>query len=502
MKVKKFIPVILAYISIVFICVSFASCGNEADVSGGGGNNDPEGGTQSGRTAEEAALGDIPEENYNGHEFKILISINSLAAVWNDFHAENETGDVINDAIYKRNRYVEDKYNIKISDTEAPPTEDEVNRPDTQKAIKNFVQSGDYAYDAFMLTGYAASELALGGFLMDMNNMNPIDLTKPWWDQKANADLMLKNKMFYTTGDISNVTNQATFAIMFNKKMLSDYGLESPYDFVKSGEWTYSKLNEMCVDVSADLNGDGKYNFDDRYGALIWGDTMLAAVNSIGEKCVQVNNNGELELALNNERVLSAFNNFTELAFDKIRSFQYQNNGDWSDVKSTAMFENGQALFYLKTMQMSLLLRAMETDFGILPYPKLDKSQQNYYSTVSSWDSGFICVPAVQEDEYRTAAILEALAAESANTVKPAYYDLSLKGKYARDEESEEMLDLIFSSKTYDLGWFYRVGMYYAQMMYLNYNYDTNFASMYEKNYDAAVSDLNKINETFAGILN
>ena len=51
-----------------------------------------------------------------------------------------------------------------------------------------------------------------------------------------------------------------------------------------------------------------------------------------------------------------------------------------------------------------------------------------------------------------TGAVLEALSYESRQTVIPAYYEIALKGKYARDPESVEMLDLIFAGRIYDLG--------------------------------------------------
>ena len=101
----------------------------------------------------------------------------------------------------------------------------------------------------------------------------------------------------------------------------------------------------------------------------------------------------------------------------------------------------------------------------------------------------------------RTAAILEALAAESKYTLKPAFYDISLKGKMIRDEESEEMLDLIFDSKIYDLGWLYQIGGYNEEIMNLFRNRKSDFVSMYEKREAKALKDIDKINEAFDRIL-
>jgi len=174
---------------------------------------------------------------------------------------------------------------------------------------------------------------------------------------------------------------------------------------------------------------------------------------------------------------------------------------DWASVRADAMFENNQALFYLQIMELVVRLRAMEIDFGVVPFPKLDTAQQDYFSTVGSWHSGFICVPIGQEDPARTGAILEALAAESMYTLLPAYYDIALKGKYVRDEESEEMLDLIFSSKVFDLGWIYQIGGYNENIMNQLRQMRKEFVSMYERGLGRAERDMERINEAFENIL-
>jgi hypothetical protein len=113
-----------------------------------------------------------------------------------------------------------------------------------------------------------------------------------------------------------------------------------------------------------------------------------------------------------------------------------------------------------------------------------------------------MCVPVGQEDLSRTGSILEAMAAESMFTLKPAYYDIALKGKYIRDEDSEDMLDLIFDSKIYDLGWLYQIGGYNEEIMNLYRNRKTDFIFMYEKRETKAFIDIEKINAAFDEILN
>ena len=47
-------------------------------------------------------------------------------------------------------------------------------------------------------------------------------------------------------------------------------------------------------------------------------------------------------------------------------------------------------------------------------------------------------------------AVSEALAVESYKYVIPAYYDIILTSKIARDEESRDMIDIIYDGACYD----------------------------------------------------
>lgn len=63
-------------------------------------------------------------------------------------------------------------------------------------------------------------------------------------------------------------------------------------------------------------------------------------------------------------------------------------------------------------------------------------------------------------DEEITGLILEALVYESRYLLLPAYYDVNLKTKFARDDESSAMIDIILANRLYDLGDVYGWGEY------------------------------------------
>jgi ABC-type glycerol-3-phosphate transport system substrate-binding protein len=93
------------------------------------------------------------------------------------------------------------------------------------------------------------------------------------------------NKLFLVQGDLLIIDNDAMEAMIFNKALLRDHGLENPYEIVKKGEWTFEKLIEMSKDIAKDLNGDGTmYIKDDLFGCIVQADTSNSFFVSGGEK--------------------------------------------------------------------------------------------------------------------------------------------------------------------------------------------------------------------------
>ena len=440
----------------------------------------------------------VPDKDFGGKTFDILTAGN-----WNnewteiyDFQAEEEIGEPINDAVYKRNLTVEERFNVDIVEINNMGA-DKGGTGKGAKFIEKSVMASDFAYDAASIGAYDVSTLSYNNYLMDLASEVPyLDLSNPWWDQKANTDLAMKGKMFYTTGDISTIDNDCTFCILFNKNLLGTYDMEDPYQLVRDGKWTLDKFIEMASQVSQDLNGDSKYNENDLYGFCIWQDSMMGMINAAGEKFCTINAAGDLELTLNTARTNDMLTRYMELAYDRTISYSIFHSGDLIET----MFANDQVLFYSRYLCIIKKYRNMDTDFGLLPYPKYDEAQENYYQTVAPYGCSFICVPAVVEDVEMTGSVLEAMACESLYTVTPAYYDITLEGKQLRDNESAEMLDIILGNRVFDLGLFYQVGSYNEEIMNLFRNNKKDFVSMYEKHEKKALKKLDNINAAFAGV--
>ena len=335
--------------------------------------------------------------------------------------------------------------------------------------------------------------------LYDMNAIKGLDLTNSWWDQNANESLGIRGSVFFTAGEISPSRADAAFCILFNKKIANDYDIENPYDMVKNGTWTIENFASLCKQVTEDLNSDGTMNGDDRFGLLVLDDSVVGIINAAGERCCEIDENGDINLTIYNDTTVSALDKFFNIAYDTQYALTYQRIQSGREYEDY-LWNGDHGLFWTSYMKMVPRYRDMESDFGILPYPKFSETQDDYYSTIFPYISQFICVPVIQNDVSRTATVTEALGYYGEQIVKPAYYDVSLKGQAARDAESLDMLDIIFENLVYDIGYYYQVGPYNKQLIYMLRESDSNFASRYEAYRSAAETQISNINKAFSAI--
>lgn len=490
---KRTIALLLAC---AMLCPLFAACGKDSPDT-----------TSDSTTASTEATRDPNAPDFDADsigdisgDFNILVSGNYAR---NDFAAENGEGTAVQNAVYRRNVYMREKFNVNITNEDLIKFNSATGSGVGFTKLYTDYISGDKTYDAAMVGTYDVATLAYSGYIHDLNAIENLNLSKSYWDQKANEDLSIGGKMFYTTGDITIIDNMVTNAILFNKDMIKNYGLDNPYTLVEDNEWTLEKFGSLVKAVGEDKDQNGIYDSNDTYGLLTWNDAMLSILGASGEKICSINND-KLELTFYNERVVSLYDMWEDIVFDQAHSYNYQYNNvegkatptsSWDEAR-IRMFDSEQALFYTTLLTTVDKHRNSETDFGILPFPKYDSNQKDYGHAVSAFHCAFVCVPTLAASP-RVGAILEELAYQGKKLLTPAYYDQTLIGQYTRDEESAAMLDLIFATRVYDVGIYYTIGDYKTALSRL-YVTRSALSSLYDANLGQAEKKIDQINQVFA----
>lgn len=431
---------------ILLSCVACANSQNEENQTTTNGETEaPEAETTGGEML------DLPDVTYGGAEIKFVTRDESEWSTVEIFQ-EEESADPIPNAVYNRNLILEENYKVKII---------EYKTTDMVGTVKKASNADPTEYAAICGSLDQCSTLATNGSLAELSSLEYLNLEKSWWDSKAVSGLSIGNKVYCITGDLFKTDNDATFILMFNKTIQKNKNIKDLYTLVNNKEWTFDEMNTMIVDTTSQLDGDPKLEYNkDLLGLAMTGDVAYSLFYASG--CITTAKNADdiPEYALDINRVsdvVDSANRFYgnsnySLNMEKVNAAGVLKNG-------LECFGGGHAFFYGECLQCVIRLRGHDVDFGVIPYPMFDSAQKNYYSYMHK-TGGMVCIPKVlpEEEMNRSAVILEAMAYYSKQLLTPAYYEITLKTKAARDEESGPMIDMILESRVFDLAYVYNWG--------------------------------------------
>lgn len=403
---------------------------------------------------DEAALyaPDLPEVNYDGYAFRIITRDDSMHPYplhTRDIVAEEITGEGMNDAVYYRNLKIEEDYGFVIKMEAYSET---VNEHTPDETVRKSVLSNSDEYD--LLLGhmiYVGSMVTSNNVLLNWNLLPYVDFDKPYWNRNAYNAFSVGDKSYMALSDMCVSSNDNAHCMVFNKDLAEAYNVGSLYDLVYANEWTYDKFIEVIADVSNDMDGNGIYDEKDRYGYLLGGDSsminwMYAADCSVTRK----DENNIPYLALYSERTVSAY----EWLYNLMHTDDIYMTSSWVELDGVNMFSANQALIMSTQIAMFEHLRSMDSDFGVLPFPKFDAEQENYAHYVDG-HSTVMAIPKTVSDFERTGIFLEAISYEGFRQVLPVYYDVILTTKYMRDQDSKNMLEIVYNSRAFDFAYVY-----------------------------------------------
>ena len=382
---------------------------------------------------------DLPEKDFGGKDFRISTKRGTMYEI----DEEEETGDIIEDALYARNRRIEERFNIKIVPviTEAGDGNTHVNE------VRQSIMAADDAFDLSATYVFTTGPLVTDGCFLNWLNMPYNDLSKPWWIGGVNDKFRVGDAIYAATGDMCVSTLKLTYGVFYNRTRGADYDLnETIYDTIREGKWTIDKFIEMTRDVYVDVNGDGERSNTDFYGFTAEKATNLDVYTfAFDIPLVKNNEDGVPELAINTPKTIEAVEKVNKLYWDGVGSYIPE---DYSEP--VQMFRSGNALFTTTYLTQAFsTFRDMTDDYSILPYPKWDEAQEKYMTGAMD-NYSVLGVPVTVSDLEMVSIITESLNIESYKTLFPTYYEQALQSKYARDAESIEMIDILMAGRNFD----------------------------------------------------
>ena len=394
-------------------------------------------------------LDTLPSTTYAGKTFTILGPYHASRTT---FAAEEETGEPVNDALWRRDREVEERLEIELAC---------ILSNDINSVSQNSVLAGDDEYQAIIGTmAQTQKGLAQKTLCLNLNDLPYMTPDAVWWSPEVARSLTVDGKLLFTTSPLTPQFYFGQQVTAYNTRLAKEYKVSGIEDAVLDGSWTIDKLEGMLKDTYRDLDASGDISSGDQFG-LVWetGVGPEAFFVGAGQRFCE-NAGSTLTVELNSESTINALERIRKLLLNTDLAFHPSKTSDPTDYEDN-IFMEGRAMFI--TVSISHIIskfREMEDDYVIVPVPKLDEKQESYLSYANPWCLGGISVPVTVKDYEMTGHVLETMAYLSWEYVRPAQYDQTLKHKVSRDgsDNTMEILDLVFEGTYYDLGGIFDFG--------------------------------------------
>jgi len=449
-------------------------------------------------TAEETlfAVSNIPADlKFDGTTVNILY--------WDDvpnleFFVEDQNGESVNDAIYRRNAKVQEQFGVNLNYVGTKGNNS--NMGSFVNACVNSTQAGADAYDMFCGYSMTGATLMTQGVTQDLTDYEIMEFDKPWWPKSLISKATVREGIYFASGDISTNFIHMMYLVLFNKEMLLDLhnmNAEALYNYVYEGQWTLDKFIELTNGIYLDQDSDNTPSEGDRYGAVVTNVHFDPFYAGSGLTTVEVNEDGDLVLSpdLFSQKTVDLLEKLCELL---------HTSGNAYIKKSEPLFAAGQALFIVdRPYIITRSLTGTSFNFGILPIPKYDEEQAEHRTCLGFGYTMYMVSTAAPNPE-AAAATIELLAYQSYLNVTPALFEESMKLRYADQSDDAFMFDIVREGVDIDVARLFTTQLEKMSYSIFRNAVNNNTAGSYMSTQKAHERALNKkildINETLKNL--
>lgn len=416
---------------------------------------------------------DLPDDlNYMGEKITTLY--------WEDvekqeYEQDTITGENVADAIYERNQQIQDRLNVELAWAKTPGN---VNK---RAAFVRRVQS---VYDAHtqdydLISSYSRTEgmLAIQGYLVDLMDIENsyINLEQPWWPKQLVDTVRIGDSVYFISGDCSTNVLHLMYTMFFNKDLLNRTynsmaqstikadgtpcvdATDYLYNLVYEGKWTIDELINLTSGVYNDRDGNNEKSEGDYYGFCTVSYHVDAFYTGSNMRYVDQDNTNLLVISpdYGSRKTVQLVNKLGNwLTTNDCWAMNSDSSGTY-----TAPFRNGNALFCQNRAYFAEnALLKVNFSYGLVPTPKYDGSQLNYYSVVGNPFSlyGIFSDCDTRGDKQETwsmlSAVIECWCSEGYRLTTPEIFEVNMQLKYSETQDETNMFEEVRAAITFDLG--------------------------------------------------
>lgn len=344
------------------------------------------------------------------------------------------TSEAVDVAMYNTSREIEDRFKCTIRNVETP---------DLLTVVRSLVATSDDYYSVFADSALALSTAFTDGIYQNLRAIPQFDFSQPWWTNGMD-ELSVGDRAYLGVSWLQYNHMDGAYIIFVNKEVAEKNHIEVPYEDVFNGTWTTDKLYTIASQATGELNGDGVMDGEDAWGFSYMDGFLKQWQCSMGVHFITKDENN---LPVSNLDVDTASNYLTYM--EKLEEFSGTvPNG--TPEGFNAYFKKGNILFLAAPFDSVYELLDTDILYGFLPVPKVDEAQEEYetYNHCLAWIIPTSCAGNLEF----IGTISEALNAAHFNTVRPVYFESTMKGRLSESPEDAQVLDIMSRTLYADFG--------------------------------------------------
>ena len=491
-----FVRILSLVLAVLMLSSCFIACDSDAEQT----DKESSSATQPTNTGD----GSLEVVDWLGETYTILGRDGNGRSQFDNFEVgyEELPVDVVGIAVYKRNESLKSKYNFTVDPQFAV---------DVAATAQVAYESGDDLYDLVIYRHKDVQAHAQSGYLLNIPELDYINLDYECWYDDVNEELTIGDKLYYTTNNFLLQDKHRFWYMFYNREIARDLNLGYFEDLVDDNKWTLENVTKITKQGYADKDSMPGRSPDDWYG---YGAQEYYALVSLGFgagfRITEKDHNNIPKLVGATDQMINILDNVFGLMYHNASWITPREDPGVANKSSEAelMFNQGRLLL-LSTFTSSIDYFLSDDEFfeyGVLPNPKLDEEQENYYSFTHTTTGSFFAVPYTVFDEEFAGYALEAISEESTDTSYTAYIDTKCKYQDAYDEDCARMFDLCFRSCTYDVAAFCDFGGIFTSLIsggdggkgslaYLGKG--SFYKRLFDSNKKAAQADIDEIVEIY-----
>jgi len=435
-----------------------------------------------------------------------------------DFENDEDSEDERMSSIYYRNRAIQNRLGVTLEFDGVAGDSGHISN--FVSHVETAQQAGTNDFDIIATYSRTAGALTTRGLLVDVNTIensyltvgNPEGEKKPWWPKNLSENMAMGTHLFMLAGDISITVIDEVHCIYFNKDLINirfeddaeEAGVEDGsrliYKYVREGDWTIDKLLEMASNYYVDNNGSGRPDKGDKFGLCSINYCATALYGSANFRMLQADATEILKLSP--DFTSTRMTRMVQKVGAFMTSNDYYQGQSSPTVYYMVPFTQGECLFglqYLEYAEDYLINNDAVEEYGLVPCPKYNSDQLNYYSvignafTVFGIFADFDARGNSQQTLTMLSAVLECWASEGYRKCTPIVFELNMQLKYSQTQDETDMCEYVRAGIMFDLG---RVmasalGDYRLDNVFINACINgTDWASSYESMYASAQASL------------